>query len=171
MGDTTQHRIVSPDHLAEGDMGGLSELEFGLIVAHNAFARWVQRCMAAAGHPELGVLETLVLHHVNHRGRDKRLSDICFLLNIEDVHTVNYALKKLRGLGLVGSRKQGKEAFYSATEAGQEACRRYAEIRRLCLLDGLPDSIDTDRDLTETGARLRRLSGQYDQASRATATL
>ena len=30
---------------------------------------------------------------------DKRLADICFITNIEDTHLVNYALKKLQGLG------------------------------------------------------------------------
>jgi predicted MarR family transcription regulator len=29
----------------------LSEFEFGLIVAWNAFSRWAVRCMAAAGCP------------------------------------------------------------------------------------------------------------------------
>ena len=25
-----------------------------------------------------------VLHHVTHRARDKRLADICFIMNVED---------------------------------------------------------------------------------------
>ena len=88
-------RIVSSRHLAEGEGWESSEFEYGMIIAHNAFTRWVQRCMAASGAPDLSSLEVLILHNVNHRNRDKRLSDICFLLNIEDTHTVNYALRKL----------------------------------------------------------------------------
>ena len=51
--------------------------------------------MAAAGMPGSGPLDVMVLHTVNHRDRPKKLADICFTLNIEDTHTVNYALKKL----------------------------------------------------------------------------
>ena len=47
-----------------------------------------------AGRKGLGPLDVLVLHSVNHRGRAKTLSDICLVLNIEDTHTVTYALKK-----------------------------------------------------------------------------
>ena len=91
--------IVSSAHLVSERAVELSEFEFGLILAHNAFARWIQRCMAAAGHPDLGFLEVLALHAVNHREREKRLSDLCFVLDIEDTHLVNYALKKLMKLG------------------------------------------------------------------------
>ena len=44
---------------------------------------------------DLGVIDILCLHSVNHRGRAKKLADICFKLNVEDTHIVNYALKKL----------------------------------------------------------------------------
>ena len=64
---------------------------------------------------DLGVLDILCLHSVNHRGRAKKLVDICFKLNFEDSHTVNYALKTLFGYGLVQSKKQEKEVFYGTT--------------------------------------------------------
>lgn len=59
-----------------------------------------------------------MLHNTNHRGGDKRLTDICFLLNIEDTHTVNYALRKLLKMGLLSPDKRGKEVFYSASKDG-----------------------------------------------------
>ncbi|MDV4146705.1 transcriptional regulator, partial [Shimia sp. FJ5] len=40
-------RIVSSRHLAEGEGWEVSEFEFGLIIAYNAFSRWMMRCMAA----------------------------------------------------------------------------------------------------------------------------
>ena len=43
--------IVSSSHLVSAKSVELSELEFGLIVAWNAFSRWAVRCMAAAGCP------------------------------------------------------------------------------------------------------------------------
>lgn len=166
-----ERRIVSSRHLAEGDGWESSELEYGMIIAVNAFNRWMTRCMAAAGNTDMTPLEILVLHNTNHRGREKRLTDISFLLNIEDTHTVNYALRKLLKSGLLESDKRGKEVFYSTSETGAALCESYRAIRKVCFLDGL-SRLDTDGDdLRQIAAGLRAMSGQYDQASRAAASL
>ncbi|MFM1987846.1 MAG: hypothetical protein RJA99_803 [Pseudomonadota bacterium] len=164
-------RILSSSHLGEGPVGELSEFEFGLIVAQNAFGRWVTRCMAAAGQPELAVTDVLVLHHVHHRDRAKRLSDICFTLNYEDTHVVSYALKKLAGLGLLSSSKQGKEVLYQTTPQGRALVERYREVRAACLLPSVGGEFVDTRPLAETARLLRGLSGLYDQAARAAASL
>lgn len=164
-------RIVSSRHLAEGDGWEMSELEYGMIVAYNAFARWMQRCATAADAPELSPLEVLVLHNTNHRDREKRLSDICFLLNVEDTHTVNYALRKLLKMDLLESEKRGKEVFYRTTPAGRALCVRYREVRQQCLLEALPATGIDGKQLRRIAASLRTLSGHYDQASRAAASL
>lgn len=167
----TKRRIVSSRHLAEGDNWESSELEYGLIIAYNAFSRWMTRCMSAAGNTDLTPLEILVLHNANHRGRDKRLSDICFLLNIEDTHTVNYALRKLMKMELLQSEKRGKEVFYRTSPTGEDLCRAYRDVRERCFLDGLSRLDMTGDEMREIAANLRALSGQYDQASRAAASL
>jgi predicted MarR family transcription regulator len=164
-------RIVSSDHLADGPGWELSELEYGLIITQNAFTRWTQRCMAAAGMAELSPLEVLVLHNTNHRDREKRLSDICFLLNIEDTHTVNYALRKLLKLELLCADKRGKEVFYTTSPTGRALCQRYREVREQCLLEVLPRTGLEGEALRDMAASLRALSGLYDQASRAAASL
>jgi predicted MarR family transcription regulator len=164
-------RIVSSRHLAEGEGWEASEFEYGLIIAYHAFTRWMQRCMTAAGMPELSALEILVLHNANHRDREKRLSDICFMLNIEDAHTVNYALRKLLKLALLTSAKRGKEVFYSASPAGRDLCETYRNIRRQCLLSSQTGGAMTPERLREVASALRAMSGQYDQASRAAAAL
>ncbi|MBY5987678.1 winged helix DNA-binding protein [Roseovarius atlanticus] len=164
-------RIVSSRHLAEGEGWELSEFEFGLIIAYNAFSRWMTRCMAAAGQGELNPLDILILHNTNHRNRDKRLSDICFLLNIEDTHTVNYALRKLSKAGLIVSEKRGKEVFYRTSDAGSALCQSYRDVRRQCLLDASGGTGLSGEELREIARILRGLSGQYDQASRAAASL
>ncbi len=169
--DTSERRIVSSRHLAEGEAWELSELEFGMIVAHNAFYRWMTRCMAAAGVLDLSPLEILILHNVNHRSREKRLSDICFLLNIEDTHTVNYALRKLLKAGLLESEKRGKEVFYRTSPDGVTLCEAYRDIRRQCLLTGMSTTELSGPELREIARSLRALSGHYDQASRAAASL
>ena len=112
-------RIVSSEHLVSDKCPELSELEFGMIIASHAFGRWMIRCMSAAGVKDMTETEILVLHHVNHRGREKKLADICFVLNIEDTHVVSYAVKKLANLGLVSGERRGKEVFWSSTTEGE----------------------------------------------------
>lgn len=164
--------IVSSEHLASEQGWQLSELEFGLTIANNAFSRWMIRCMAAVGYPDLAPLDILVVHNVNHRKREKRLADICFMLNVEDSHTVTYSLKKLVKAGLVGTDKRGKEVFYSTTEAGAAACSRYREVREQCLVASLRLLDDQNGDnIHDAATLLRALSGLYDQAARAAASL
>jgi predicted MarR family transcription regulator len=163
--------IVTSAHLVSPNSAQMSEFEFGLIVAGNAFHRWVVHCMSAAGLKDLTPLDVLVLHHVTHRARDKRLADICFIMNIEDTHLVNYALKKLQSLGVVASSKHGKEVTYAATEVGRQHVERYRVIREDCLIAALKADDGLNRDIGELARLLRVLSGMYDQAARAAASL
>ncbi len=163
--------IVSSSHLAAGVLPGLSEVEFGLSLAVHAFHRWMVRCMEAAGVPDLSPLEVLVLHSVRHRQRPKKLADLCLVLGIEDTHVITYAVKKLVAAGLVTSTKLGKEKLIAATKGGTEACDRYHAVRERLLVrpvksTGLPDPM-----LSDLGSLLRALSGHYDQAARAAASL
>jgi predicted MarR family transcription regulator len=72
---------VSATNIANSAVPELSEFEFGLIVVDNASSRWIVRCMSAAGLQRLTAMDVLVLHHVHHRARDKRLADIAFTLS------------------------------------------------------------------------------------------
>lgn len=159
--------IVSSAHLAEGSFAELSELEFGMIIAGHAFNRWMVRAMAAAGYPDLSALEVLVLHTVRHRGRPKKLADICLVLNVEDTHTVNYAIKKLTRAGLVKEGRRGKEKTVEATEAGSAACARYREIRESLLLGPVLELGLEPEQISKLATLLRTMSGQYDQAARS----
>lgn len=161
--------IVSSSHLVSPRSVELSELEFGLIVAWNAFSRWAVRCMAAAGCADLTITDVLVLHHICHRARNKKLADICFVLNVEDTHVVAYALKKLVAAGLARAEKTGKEVFYSPSPAGDDAVGRYREVREACLIANL--DADRNPDIGESVRLLRTISGLYDQAARAATSL
>ncbi|TNF63050.1 MAG: transcriptional regulator [Burkholderiales bacterium] len=165
------HPIVSSAHLVSPRSAEMSEFEFGLIVAGNAFHRWVTHCMSAAGLKDLTALDVLVLHHVTHRARDKRLSDIAFIMNVEDAHLINYSLKKLQGLGVVVSSKNGKEVTYAPTDAGKAYVDRYREIRESCLIDALKADDALNHDIGQLARLLRVLSGIYDQAARSAASL
>jgi len=163
--------IVSSGHLASGALPALSEFEFGLILVSHAFHRWMVRCMAAAGLPDASALDVLVLHNVNHRGKAKRLADICLVLNIEDTHLVSYSLKKLEAAGLVASGRAGKEKTVEITAEGRAICLRYREIRETLLTKPLSATGIDSGHLSDIAALMRALSGTYDQAARAAASL
>jgi predicted MarR family transcription regulator len=161
--------IVSSSHLVSPRSQETSELEFGLIIAWNAFSRWAIRCMAAAGVADLTITDVLILHHVNHRARNKKLADICFVLNYEDTHVVAYSIKKLVAAGLVHADKVGKEVLYEPTEQGEAAITRYREVREQCLIGNLGAGLNDN--IGELARTLRTMSGQYDQAARAATSL
>lgn len=168
---TAKMPIVSSSHLASGRSAELSEFEFGLIIASNAFNRWAVRCMGASGMKDMTITDVLVLHHINHRAREKKLADIAFILNIEDTHVVNYSLKKLQALKLVQTEKRGKEVLYSTNERGRELCERYSQIREQVLVSSLTGDGTESFELGELARFLRVLSGLYDQAARSATSL
>ena len=163
--------IVSSAHLASGAMPVLSELEFGMILLDHAFERWMVRCMAAAGVPDLSPLDVLVLHTIAHRARPKRVADICLVLNIEDTHLVTYSLKKLDAHKLLISAKRGSEKTVSLTAKGGEIVQRYHKVREALLVKSVKSAGMDEERLSEIAGLMRALSGHYDQAARAAASL
>jgi predicted MarR family transcription regulator len=158
--------IVTSAHLATS-YPEASEFEFGLIIAYHAFERWMVRCMSAAGAKDMAPLDILILHHINHRAKQKRLADICFILNIEDTHLASYSIKKLVAAGLVSGTKKGKEMFYSTTQKGSDLCNRYKSVRDTCLIGSFAKGEEEAKTLAGIARFLRNISGSYDQASRA----
>jgi len=170
MNDDFLGPVVSSAHLASGSFPEISELEFALTLTNNAFHRWMTRCMDTAGYAELSPLEILVLHTVFHRDKPKKLADICLVLNIEDTHTVNYAVRKLKSAGLVAEGRVGKEKTVQATEAGAKACHDYRDVREQLLLNSLKGLELDPSDVSRLASLMRLMSGQYDQAARAATT-
>ena len=72
---------------------------------------------------------------------------------------------------LLSTEKRGKEVFYRTSETGEKLCDAYREVREQCFLDGLSTTDMTGEEMRDIAAKLRSLSGQYDQASRAAASL
>lgn len=163
--------IVSSAHLAAGGSPALSEAEYGLILASHAFQRWMVRCMSAAGLPGLSAMEVLILHSIHHRGREKKLADICLVLDIEDTHVVTYAIRKLEAAGLLTTGRAAKEKTVKITKKGAEACSRYAEIREHLLIHSTANARPSEETLSELAAVLRFMSGAFNQAARAATTL
>lgn len=163
--------VVSSAHLARSSLPALSEVEFALTMANHAFQRWMVRCMTAAGLPGLSALEVLIVHLVNHRERPKSLADICLVLNIEDTHLANYAIKKLVTQKLVRTGRKGKEKTVAITPRGAEVCARYGEIREALVVRAARQMGHDPANISRMASLLRTLSGAYDQAARAAAAL
>jgi predicted MarR family transcription regulator len=169
MGET-KRAIVSSAHLADGAAPALSELEFSLTLAATAYQRWIARCAAAAGTP-LSPLEVLILHTVRHRDRPKRLGDITLVLDVEDTHLATYAIRKLERAGLVATHRAGKEKLVGATDTGRAFCEAYRAVRERLLAAPVAHDGPGEAALSDAADLLRRISGQYNQAARAAATL
>lgn len=163
--------VVSSAHLASGAMPALSEMEFGLILLGHAFERWMVHCAAAAGVADLSPLDVLVLHTVAHRARAKRVADICLVLNIEDTHLVTYSLKKLEAHKLIATGKRGSEKTVDLTPKGREVTQRYRQIREALLVAPVKSAGADEERMSEIAGMMRALSGHYDQAARAAATM
>jgi predicted MarR family transcription regulator len=147
--------IVSSAHLAAGAMPALSELEFGLILLGHAFDRWMVRCMAAAGVPDLSPLDVLVIHTIAHRDKPKRLADICLVLSIEETHLVTYSVKKLDGHGLIASGRSGNEKVVSLTRKGEQMIHAYTRLRERLLVAPVKSSGSDPQRLSEDVGPLR----------------
>ncbi len=163
--------VVSSAHLADSALPPLSEVEFAVTMMNNAYHRWMVRCMTAAGGPAMAPLEVLILHLVHHKGRAKTLADVCLILNIEDTHLANYAIKKLTQAGLLKAGRKGKEKTVEITEAGAALCTRYREVREALLVRAARQLGHDPEDISRVASLLRALSGSYDQAARAAAAL
>ncbi len=149
----------------------MQEFEFQLVTVSHAFQRWALQCMGACGIKELNITDILVLHHVNHRARGKKLADIGFILNLEDTYVASYSLKKLQNLGLVRAERRGKETLYSTTDRGHALCGRYRDMRERLLVLEIGNTGVHGHDLSAIAQFLRVLSGMYDQAARAATTM
>ncbi|MDC0612602.1 winged helix DNA-binding protein [Vibrio sp.] len=161
--------IVSSSHLAE-EAVFLSEFEYALNMVNHAFQRWMQSCSSTCGYTDLSPLDILVIHNIQHRERPKRIADVAFTLNLEDLHNVSYSVRKLAKKGLVEGVRKGKDTYYQVNEKGHEFCLLYRDIRRQCLVDTLK-KLNVDEEISDIATTMRTLSGFYDQASRAARSL
>ena len=84
---------------------------------------------------------------------------------------ISNAVKKLERLKLVKSGRAGKEKTVAITPAGADACGRYREIREALLVQAVKGLGFDERRLSELASTMRVLSGHYDQAARAAASL
>ena len=79
--------------------------------------------------------------------------------------------KKLERLKLIKSGKAGKEKTVTITASGEQACLTYREIREALLVKSIRSLGLDEAVLHDVAQRMRALSGHYDQAARAAASI
>lgn len=161
--------IVLSQHLVSPKGSQLSEFEFGMIVCWNAFTRWLVKGAAASGAGDLTFIDVVVMHQLKHRAKNKKVADICFVLNLDDVHVVTYSLKKLVAAGLAVGEKVGKEVLYRVTDKGEEAIERYREVREQCLMSNVTE--ETNAQVADITKFLAGLGALYERAARSASSL
>ncbi|TEA71954.1 winged helix DNA-binding protein [Allopusillimonas ginsengisoli] len=168
MSKTDKPLVLSP-HLVSPKGAELSEFEFAMIVCWNAFTRWLEKGASATDAGDMTFIDVVVLHQLKHRAKNKKVADICFVLNFDDVHVVTYSLKKLVAAGLAIGEKVGKEVLYRTTEAGEAAIENYRQIREQCLMSNVDESMNAH--LRELANSLGNLSSLYERAARSASSL
>lgn len=78
---------------------------------------------------------------------------------------------KLQSAKLVVAAKQGKERMIEITKEGLAFCDAYKEVRERLLVGGVNAGGLSEEQISALAAQLRILSGSYNQATMAAATL
>ncbi|MCJ2180954.1 winged helix DNA-binding protein [Novosphingobium album (ex Hu et al. 2023)] len=155
----------------EGEAIGqeLTELEISITVLWNSVRRWISKRSNSNVLNGLSDLDVFLLHMLVYRNQSLRGSDLAFVLAIDDMHLVSYALKKLSKLEAVTSSKVGKEVFYEATDKGRAHYQEFRKDRERYLEPAVKFLADSSMDFATLNATLRALSGAYEQAARSAA--
>lgn len=122
----------------------IDEMESRLLFAFNALEKYHTRCLQYSGISSGNSIDLAILQFVIKQRSGVNPTSICFSLHIEDLHTVNYSLKKLVRHGLLVRAKQGRKAMYSPTDKGYKI---YARINQM-KLDTLVEQISHPEDDT-----------------------
>ncbi|MCX6422784.1 MAG: winged helix DNA-binding protein [Actinobacteria bacterium] len=165
---------VTPDyeaarswHLADSQRAErVTAFEFALMQVNEAYQRWVTQSARLVGHPDISFNEVVVLHVVRMQERAKDAATIAKLINRDDLPNVLYNLRKLVGLGLVKKVKVGSSTLFEVTERGTLESNRYADLRKVLLLDSMEEIVNIDTKLDSLMALMHVMTGLYDSASR-----
>ena len=177
LGSSSEPRVSDLDrhwHLARNDHEvALTELEYSLIRAAEAFQRWQSECLATASGKALSGADNVILHVIRMNDRPKSVTEIARLTNRDDISNIQYTIRKLSKAGLIEkmtSRRRRRGISYRVTTKGHEVTEFYTRLRveLLCKLTGAIK--DVEAHLEAGSGVLDLMSGIYDQAARVAAT-
>ncbi|WP_349961742.1 winged helix DNA-binding protein [Rhizobium sp. ZPR3] len=149
----------------------LTELEFALMRAFEAFGRWQTECLASVTGLAASGPENAMLHIIRMHDRPKSIKDLARLANREDIPNMQYSLRKLVGAGLVERKGSGRSGVtYSVTEKGRDVTDQYAAVRAALLVKAVQSVPNMGRRLEEAASTLDLMTGIYEHVARSAAT-
>jgi predicted MarR family transcription regulator len=142
--------------------------ERDLTVAWHSYRRWAEAGMAVAGLPGLGATEATLLLALPDEPPGVPAEALGAVADgVVQAHAVR-ALGRLQSLGAVVVGRRGAEPIYRLSAQGRVVVRRFAEIRRACLLQRLAAgrrALLQLMDGHESAARIAGEVAQIDMAS------
>jgi predicted MarR family transcription regulator len=149
----------------------LTELEFALMRAVEAFGRWQPECLANVSDFPANAPECVLLHLIRMNERPKSIKDLAQLINRTDIPNLQYSLRKLIKGGLVVRRGSGRTGVtYSVTATGRKITDDYAEVRKILLVAAIKSFPGLPQKLTAAARTMEVLTSLYEQAARDAAT-
>lgn len=159
-------------HLADDALAvRLTQLEYALMRANEAFSRWQSECLASSTDLAATGAENTLLHVIRMNDRPKSAKELARLTNRQDMPNIQYGLRKLLKAGLIGREGSSRTGVtYHITDEGRAVTDRYAEVRRMFLLSLLPRLDNAETALSEAAQTLELMSGIYDAAALSAVT-
>lgn len=168
-------QLGRPWHLAASKLEReVAEFELSLICLAESFYRMMQQSLASELHDQsISGQDNTILQAIHTRGQPKGISDLCRLLNRDDVSNVQYSVRKLQATGLIEkiAKSAKKSTTYRTTERGAFVVDHFVNLRRELVVKAIAAQVDAPNErLTSTVQLAGILTGIYDQASRVMVT-
>lgn len=162
-------------HLAASKLErDVAEFELALICLAESFYRIMRQSLASELHDHsISGQDNTILQTIHTRGKPKGISDLCRLLNRDDVSNVQYSVRKLQAAGLIEKSENSakKSTTYRTTEHGASVVDHFVSLRRELVIAAIAEQVDAPNERLTGAAQLAGiLTGIYDQAARVMVT-
>lgn len=152
----------------------VAEFELALICLAESFYRIMRQSLASELHDHsISGQDNTILQTIHTRGKPKSISDLCRLLNRDDVSNVQYSVRKLQAAGLIEKSENSakKSTTYRTTEQGASVVAIFVNLRRELVIKSVAEQVDTPNERLGSAAQLAGiLAGIYDRAARIMVT-
>lgn len=122
--------------------------------------------MAAAGCKNLSTLEIAFLLDLARQAEKLTFGQLCANARVEEPYLAHYALRKLRGHGLVEIGRQGREKTVILTDQGAGLNQRFAELH-LKLMGSASAAVLGHAELSRLANMIGMFAGVYNEARRS----
>jgi predicted MarR family transcription regulator len=152
----------------------VAEFELALICLTESFYRIMRQSLATELHDQsISGQDNIILQTIHTRSQPKSISDLCRLLNRDDVSNVQYSVRKLLATGLIEKAEKSakKSTTYRTTDQGASVVDHFVNLRRELVIDAIAEQVTAPNERLASAIQLAGiLTGIYDQAARVMVT-